>query len=133
MFSRLNFVNKPEVTGNQTLQGMAPAQVKWITVSRWFVPDNAATVMLWRLLKQLLIFPKGLLGGIVFATVMWTAIVSYQTWHTTSSARKLSYQGAVAISGGWQFLAQVPWVVVLLSLAFGLGFYSTVSWIARHP
>jgi hypothetical protein len=97
------------------------------------VPDNAAAVMLWRLLKQLLIFPKGLLGGIVSATVMWTTIVSYQSWHTTSSARKLGYEGPVAIVGGWQYLAQVPWVVVLLSIAFGLGFYSTVSWVARHP
>jgi hypothetical protein len=96
------------------------------------VPDNAATTMLWRLLKQLLIFPKGLLGGIVFATVTWTAIVSYEAWHTTSSIRKLGYGGPVAISGGWQYLAQLPWVVVLLSVAFGLGFYSTVSWIARH-
>jgi hypothetical protein len=56
------------------------------------MPDKAAGVMLSRLLKQLLIFPKGLLGGIVFATVMWTAIISYHTWHTTSSARKLGHR-----------------------------------------
>lgn len=59
---------------------------------------NAPTPILWRLLKEVLIFPKGLLGGIAFATVMWTAIVSYQSWRTTSSARRLGYAGPVAIS-----------------------------------
>jgi hypothetical protein len=38
----------------------------------------------------------------------------------------------VAIAGGWQYLAQLPWVVVLLSIAFGLGFYVVVWWVARH-
>jgi hypothetical protein len=89
--------------------------------------------MIWQFLKQLLIFPKGLFGGLIFATAMWTIVIFYHTWHATRSARKLGYVGPVAIAGGWQYLAQVPWVVVLLSVAFGMGFYLAVSWVARHP
>jgi hypothetical protein len=89
--------------------------------------------MLSRFLKHWLIFPKGVLGGIIFATIMWTVIIVCNTWQTTNRARRLGYEGPVAIAGGGQYLAQVPWVVVLLSVAFGLGFYLVVSWVARHP
>ena len=40
--------------------------------------------------------------------------------------------GASATAGGWQYLLQLPPVVVLLSVAFGLGSYVVVSWVARH-
>jgi hypothetical protein len=97
------------------------------------MPHSPAAVMIWRLFKHLLIFPKGLLGGLIAATFMWAVVIFYHTWHATRSVRKLGYEGPVAIAGGWQYLVQVPWVVVLLSIAFGLGFYSVVSWVARHP
>ena len=90
--------------------------------------------MIWHLLKRLLIFPKGLLGGLIAATLMWTVVIFYySSWHATSSVRKLGYEGPVAIAGGWQYLVQVPWVVVLLSVAFGLGFYAVVSSILGIP
>jgi hypothetical protein len=96
------------------------------------MPNSPEAVALWQLFKQLLIFPKGLLGGLIFATVMWTAVIIYQTWNETSYIRKLGHEGPVAIAGGWQYLAQLPWVVALLSIAFGLGFYVVVWWVARH-
>jgi hypothetical protein len=97
------------------------------------MPNRPEAVMIWDLLKRLLIFPKGPLGGLIAATLMWTAVIFYYNWHATRSVRKLGCEGPVAIAGGWQYLVQVPWVVVLLSVAFGLGFYVAASWAARHP
>jgi hypothetical protein len=97
------------------------------------MPNSPEAVMTWRFLKPLLIFPKGLLGGLIAATLMWTMVIFYYSWQATRGVRKLGYEGPVATAGGWQYLVQVPWVVVLLSVAFGLGFYVVVSWIARHP
>lgn len=90
-------------------------------------------VMIWHILKPLLIFPKGLLGGLMAATLMWTAVIFYYNRHAANEVRRLGYEGPSATAGGWQYLVQVPWVVVLLSVAFGLGFYVVVSWVARHP
>ena len=88
--------------------------------------------MIWKVLKPLLIFPKGLLGGLIAATFTWMVVTFYHSWNATRNAGKLGHGGPVAIAGGWQYLAQVPWVVVLLSAAFGLGFYAVVWWVARH-
>ena len=89
--------------------------------------------MIWHILKPLLIFPKGLLGGLIAATLMWTVVIFYYDRHAAGNVRRLGYEGPVAFAGGWQYLVQVPWVVLLLSIAFGLGFYLVVSWVARHP
>ena len=80
----------------------------------------------------MLIFPKGLVGGLVAATLMWIFIVGYFGWQATRNVRQLGYAGPVAVAGGWQYLAQLPWVVALLSVAFGLGFYVVVWWMVRH-
>jgi hypothetical protein len=45
--------------------------------------------MIWHLLKRLLIFPKGLLGGLIAATLMWTVVIFFYNWHSTRSVRKL--------------------------------------------
>ena len=82
--------------------------------------------MIWHLLKRLLIFPEGLLGGLIATTLMWTMVIFYHSWHEARSVRRLGYEGPVAIAGGWQYLVQAPWVVALLSVAFGLGFYASV-------
>ncbi len=89
--------------------------------------------MLWQLLKPLLIFPKGLLGGLISAIIMWMAVIVYYNLRLSRNLRNLGYEGPVAVAGGWQYLAQLPWVVALLAVAFGLGFYLVVAWVARHP
>ena len=96
------------------------------------MPNGPEAIMIWHLLKRLLIFPKGLLGGLIAATVMWTVVILSYNWLVTRSISKRGYGAPVAIAEGWQYLVQVPWVVVLLSVAFGLGFYAVVSWVARH-
>jgi hypothetical protein len=97
------------------------------------MPNGPEAIMIWHLLKRLLIFPKGLLGGLIAATVMWTVVILSYNWLVARSISKRGFGAPVAIAEGWQYLVQVPWVVVLLSVAFGLGFYAVVSWVARHP
>jgi hypothetical protein len=89
--------------------------------------------MIWHILKPLLIFPKGLLGGIIAATLMWAVLIFYYNQRWAENVRRLGYEGPTATAGGWEYIVQVPWVVVLLSVAFGVGFYLVVSWVARHP
>src|ERR1700691_858381 len=81
-----------------------PSSDTWLTESRWFMPNRPEVVMLWQLLKPLLIFPKGLLGGLIAATVMWMAVIFYDNWQALRNARKLGYKGPVAVAGGWQYL-----------------------------
>ena len=79
-------------------------------------------------MKSLLVFPKGLLGGVVAVTITWLTVLFCFHWRTTNRGHALG-----AVSGGWQYLAHAPWVILLLSVAFGLGFYVVVTWIPRHP
>jgi hypothetical protein len=58
--------------------------------------------MIWSLIKRLLIFPKGLLGGLIASILMWMVVVFYYNWHATRSVRKLGYEGPVATAGGWR-------------------------------
>jgi hypothetical protein len=52
--------------------------------------------MIWSLVKSLLIFPKGLLGGLIASILMWMVVVSYYNWHATRSVSKLGYEGPVS-------------------------------------
>ena len=97
------------------------------------MPNRPEAIVVWQILKPLLIFPKGLPGGLVTASVMWTVVILGYYWNATRGVRTTGYEGPVAIAGGWQYLVQVQWVVVLLSVSFGLGFFAAVSWVARHP
>ena len=97
------------------------------------MPNRPGPIMIWQFLKPLRIFPKGLFGGLIFATAMWISVILCHAWSAIRDARKLGYAGPLAIAGGWQYLIQAPWVVVLLSVAFGIGFYFAVAWAALHP
>lgn len=79
--------------------------------------------MLWEIVKALLIFPKGLLGGLSGAIVMWIAVIFFSQWEVTTRIRRQGVQGPIAVARGWTYLAHTPLVVVLLAVAFGLGFY----------
>ena len=72
-----------------------------------------------------MIFLKSVLGGIVGVIVMWVAIVSVEYWRWRSIARRQGHTGLMAVAGGWTYLLYLPWVIVLLTLAFGTGPYLT--------
>jgi hypothetical protein len=81
--------------------------------------------MLMNLVRGLLIFPKGLLGGLGAAIVMWIIVLCYSAWRLSVAKRKLGMEGLGAVAGGWAYLVHSPIVVVLITIAFGLGFYLT--------
>jgi hypothetical protein len=70
-----------------------------------------------------MILLKSLVGGVVAAVVMWIAIVLITMWRLTESSKQHGATGLVAVSGGWNYLIQLPWVVLLLTGAFGAGVY----------
>ena len=82
--------------------------------------------MLWQIIKPLLIFPKGLFGGLTGAVVMWIAVIVFFHWKITAQLRAQGVHGPIAVAGGWTELAHTPLVIVLLAVAFGLGFYLVI-------
>lgn len=72
-------------------------------------------------MRELLLYPAALLGGVVLTTIVWISIVYVQYKPVPGQA----------VAGGWTYLLNTPWVVVLLTLGFGLGFY-LVTLISRH-
>jgi hypothetical protein len=69
-----------------------------------------------------MILIKGITGGVVAVLVAWAIIVSVYFW----VLRPSSPSGLQAIAGGWNYLLQLPIVVLLLSGAFGAGLFLTV-------
>ena len=67
-------------------------------------------------MRGLLLYPAELLGGVVLMTVVLVAIVFF--WY-----QSIPMPQRHAVAGGWTYLLNTPWVVVLLTLGFGLGFY----------
>jgi hypothetical protein len=81
------------------------------------------TTMLMNIVRGWLIFPKGLLGGLGGAIGMWILVLCFSAWRLSVAKRRLGIQGLGAVAGGWTYLAHSPMVVVLITVAFGLGFY----------
>lgn len=73
-------------------------------------------------MREILLYPAALFGGVVLTTIVWIGIVYF--WYR-------SFPQGSAVAGGWTYLLNTPWVVVLLTLGFGLGFY-LVTLISRH-
>ncbi len=75
------------------------------------------------------IFCKAISGGLIGVLVVWAMILIAFNWRlaTTGEGESLG-----AVAGGWDYLLQLPIVVIALSSSFGIGFYSVVRWIV-HP
>ncbi len=72
-----------------------------------------------------MLFLKLLLGGVLATIVAWFAVVAVHYWRTVSAARAQGVTGLIAVSGGWNYLVQLPTVLLLLTAAFGVGLYVT--------
>lgn len=70
---------------------------------------------------------KAIGGGVLLVLVTWVGIVSI--WYRRLMANAPKGLGGVA--GGWDYLLSYPLVALLLSIAFGVGFYLTVRWLHR--
>jgi len=72
-----------------------------------------------------MIFLKSILGGVIAATAMWAIVILVTNWRWQAMARQRGITGLGAHAGGWNYLLQLPLVVVLLSAAFGIGLFVT--------
>lgn len=79
----------------------------------------------------ILLFLKAIAGGIICLFMMWIGILLADSWRIKSALAKQGTQGLGATAGGWTFLLQLPLVVLLLTIAFGIGFYAAVRWSLR--
>jgi len=68
-------------------------------------------------------FLRCLSGGILGAIVAWVIIVAVSFWRINGIARARGTNGLGAIAGGSTQLLHTPVVLILLTFAFGLGFY----------
>jgi uncharacterized iron-regulated membrane protein len=69
---------------------------------------------------------KAIGGGVLCLMGMWVGIlVTYGWWVRRGET------GLGAIAGGWAYLLQLPVVVTLLTIAFGIGFYAAIRWSLR--
>ena len=81
--------------------------------------------------RQLLVFAKSVLGGLTAVVLMWFAILVVNLVVNLRHKYIMEKQqgGLGAVAGGVGYLVGMPSTVLLLTAAFGAGFYLTVRWI----
>jgi hypothetical protein len=75
-----------------------------------------------------MIFVKSVGIGIATVVLMWFAIVSAFLVQTYNLSKERGASGIQATAGGWNYLLQKPAVLVLLTVAFGVGLYVASRW-----
>jgi hypothetical protein len=75
---------------------------------------------------------KATLGGVACLLVTWIGILVAHFWRIKNyNAKHGTVAGLGASAGGWNSLLQSPIVVILITVAFGIGFYAAVRWSLR--
>ena len=74
---------------------------------------------------------KSIAGGIICLLAAWIAILVTEFWKIKSDNARHGVAALGASAGGWSFLLRSPIVVLILSAAFGIGFYLAVRWSSR--
>ena len=72
-----------------------------------------------------MIFLKSLAGGVGAVCFTWIIIVTVSMIRLNVALKRQHMTGLGAVAGGWTMLIHTPWVVLLLTLAFGIGLYVT--------
>ena len=76
-------------------------------------------------------FWKSVAGGLVAVVLMWFVILIVHGLRETIAMAKIAKQGGGlgAVAGGVDYFVGMPSTVLLITAAFGAGFYLTVRWI----
>jgi hypothetical protein len=70
----------------------------------------------------MLLFLKSILGGIVGVFLTWIVILI--CWHVWRANRiDPGPSGLASIAGTWEMLLHTPFILTLLTLAFGIGLW----------
>ena len=70
-----------------------------------------------------MILLKAILGGIVAVIVMWIIVAVFHMWRMHVLTRQRGIAGLGAVTSGESLLLHTPLVIVLLTVAFGIGLY----------
>ncbi len=74
----------------------------------------------------MLLFLKSVAGGITGLTVIWIIVLSFFMWQ--SAMTRSGVQGLSSTAGTWEMLLHTPWVLLLLTVGFGVGLSVTARW-----
>jgi hypothetical protein len=78
------------------------------------------------------LFIKAVSGALAAVLLAWVGIL---TWHSVSVQRETTNAGVAGLgaeAGGWNYLLQLPTVLLLLTAAFGIGLFLTVRFARPH-
>ena len=68
-------------------------------------------------------FVRCLACGIFAVLVAWFISIVFFGIQTTATAKGQGPAGLTAVAGGWEYILHKPLVVILLTVAFGVGFF----------
>jgi hypothetical protein len=74
---------------------------------------------------------KSIAGGIACLLLAWVSILATKLWSVRNYNAKHGIAGLGATAGGWDALLRSPTVVIILTAAFGIGFYLVVRFSSR--
>ena len=74
-----------------------------------------------------MIFLKVLFGGVIATAIAWSFVVAINL-----RSMRVPHQGLVAVAGGWSYLLQQPRVLLVLTVAFGMGMFVTSRVFRPH-
>jgi 23S rRNA C2498 (ribose-2'-O)-methylase RlmM len=66
---------------------------------------------------------RAIAAGVLCVFATWIGILIADHWRIKIYNAKHGIVGLGATAGGWSYLLQSPTVAILLSIAFGIGFY----------
>ena len=66
---------------------------------------------------------RGLMGGLAAAILTWVVILVIFTVRMNEARNQSGSFGLGDTAGGWTYLLHQFWVLVLLTVSFGLGLY----------
>jgi hypothetical protein len=76
-----------------------------------------------------MIFLKSLAGGVGAVCLTWAIIVAISMIRINLIRKRQHLTGLVAVAGGWTELLHSPFVVIVITMAFGAGLYLTARFV----
>jgi hypothetical protein len=71
----------------------------------------------------MMLFLRGLFTGVLAVVLTWIVILIVDQWRLRAEAAARGITGLAAVAGGWTFLLHKPFVLLLLTAAFGSGLW----------
>ncbi len=77
------------------------------------------------------LFLKAIGGGVLAVICSWVGVLLVNQLRVDAYNKRTGISGLGATAGGWSYLLQLPAVLLILTIAFGVGLYLTVKLATR--